>query len=135
MENLFIFLIVLIFILQWIAKLIQRAKPQPEPGPEEILPPEVEEYFKSIGLPGGETELGPPKAIAEKKAVGPPELVKKKEVEKPVEEVKREKEPAIRRAPVLEQIPPFLIFSKETIKQGIIFSTILGPPKARRSLK
>lgn len=132
MENLFIFLIVIIFILQWVAKLIQRARPQPEPEPEETLPSEIEEYFKSIGLPREEAKPSPPELTPEREVVKPPKEAEKKKVITPAEEIKKEEEPATLRALPLKKFPLSLSFSAETITQGIILSTILGPPKARR---
>lgn len=111
MENLLFFLIVLIFILRGIAKLIQRAKPQAGPSPEETLPQEVRKYFESIGLPSEE----------EVKTEAPEAVLKEK------------KEPELHRAPTEEKSPFFpLTISAESIKKGIILLTILGPPKAKQ---
>lgn len=122
MENLLFFLIVLIFILRGIAKLIQRAKPQAMPSPEEALPQEVKEYFESIGPPPEEEvkKITLRAVSEEKKIIKPPTKIKKEEPEFP-------------RAPIKER-PPFfpLIISAESIKQGIILLTILGPPKAKQ---
>lgn len=117
MEALLLFLIILLFILQGIAKLIQRASPQRRPEPQESFPPEVKEYFE------------------ERETIDLPRMVKKKKVKETVEESKKEKEPVLSRAPMLEKTPPFLISSRQTIKQGIILSTILGPPKAKQPLR
>ena len=121
MENLLFFLIVLIFILRGIAKLIQRAKPQAGPSPEEALPREVKEYFESIGLPPEEPKITTLKAVPEeKKIIKPPMEIK-------------EKEPELHRAPIKEKSPfSPLTISAESIKQGIILLTILGPPKAKQ---
>jgi len=122
MENLLFFLIVLIFILRGIAKLIQRAKPQAMPSPEEALPQEVKEYFESIGPPPEE----------EAKKITLRAIPEEKKIIKPPMEIKKE-EPEFPRAPIKEKSPFFpLIISAESIKQGIILLTILGPPKAKQ---
>ena len=122
MENLLFFLIVLIFILRGIAKLIQRAKPQAIPSPEEALPQEIKEYFESIGPPSEE----------EVKKITLRTVPEEKKIIKPLMEIKKE-EPELPRAPIKEKSPFFpLIISAESIKQGIILLTILGPPKAKQ---
>ncbi len=123
MENLLFFLIVLIFILRGIAKLIQRAKPQAMPLPEEALPQEIKEYFESIGPPPEE----------EAKKITLRAIPEEKKIRKPAPTKIKEEEPELPRAPIKEKSPFFpLIISAESIKQGIILLTILGPPKAKQ---
>ncbi len=120
MENLFTFLIILIFIFRGLSKLMKNTAKEEQ---EEARPEEWKQYFEAIGIPPVKEEkevpqMPPPLSReAEKIAVEPTPLkteIKKREFG--------------------SEFPASIIpsLSLDKVREGIILSEILGPPKAKK---
>ena len=119
------FLILILLIQRWLKSLQEQQGQQKEQ--KEPTEKEVKDYFQILGFPPAE-ELPPKPKLEEPKQ---PDIVKKK--------VKGLREEAIEPKPVETKLAPkkteeveeeLLAFSSDELEQGIIFSEILGPPKA-----
>lgn len=126
MENLLTLLIILIFIFRGLSKLMENVHREEEK--EKPSPEEWKQYFERIGIPPLEKEkeaLPPPPTPAEAKKV---------EVRHVPLKTKIKKEKAPSQLPPLK-IPSLSLDSLDKLKEGIVLSEILGPPRAKKIKK
>lgn len=119
MGNPLILLIILIFIFRGLSKLAERARKEEEEK-KEPHPQEWKRYFEKIGIPPAEEKeeiLLPVLSVKAKKTKIKP-VPSKREIKK---------EGAILKSPPLK-IPTL---SLDKVREGIILSEILGPPRAK----
>lgn len=144
MEELFGSLFYIIIALIWIVSMILKARGKK--GGE--VPPseeEVEEYFRTIGLPPQElpTRYEPTRPEVPLPPKREPIRPQPAEAKRPIPKVKApeikkeiKKEPLLPKEVPVQKIPPLAkTLTKEQLQEGIILSTILGPPRAHRNLR
>ena len=125
MNNLFIFLAVLFFIFRGLAKLLEgTAKGQPREE-ESSSAEKVEDYFETLGPP--------PVQYREPVLPRPPTIQRPEQIR---EKAMKKEEPSIQKVPLQEEYYSILPrpLSSRTVREGILLSVILGPPRAKQPL-
>lgn len=136
MENLFESIIWLIVIAFWIISGIlkkrtkqpeeDKRQPYPKPPPEPEKRTELEErILEALGFPVPKPAPAPAPPLVKKKPKLQPVILEKK----PAAEIKAPPTPAVIKTEE-KAIPAPLVFSPDKLEEGIILSTILGPPKS-----